>query len=100
KNVGKGKRPISLISRLPFLLPLAWLRCHQVIQLRVSRELVDKRNKRTSDLQESVPGIYVCHVRKLQIRDIQQLRKLLAICARLIQHDDKFTVRQHSTSRM
>lgn len=84
----------SLHSLLP------GLRRHQAVQLRVPRELVGKRHKGSAYLYQSIPGVNIRDVGKLQFRNIKKPGKLYPVGSCLIQHHDKFAVREHCAGRM
>ncbi len=93
----------STASRLHVILDLclfARLGGHQIIELRVMRELVGKGHERTAHPNQPVPRVHVGDVGKLEVGNVQQLGKLYPVGAGLIEHDNKLTVGQHGTRRV
>ena len=74
--------------------------CHQLIQFRIARELIDKRHKGTAYFQKSLPRTDIRDIAHLKVGDIQQLRKLDTVCGRLVEHDNKLAVGKHRPRRM
>lgn len=61
------------------LRTLARFGCHQLIQLCVLRELIRKRHKGATYLDQSVSGFHIGDIAHLQVRDVEQLGKLQAV---------------------
>ena len=57
--------------------------------------MIHKRHDGAAAFDKSTPGVHIGDVGELIIRDVQQACQFLPIRGRLIQHDEKFRVRQH-----
>ena len=91
---------LSFLRTLRELCTLSRFRCHKFVELRVHRELIGKRNKRTADLDKSVPRFNIGDIGHLQIGDIEQFCKFNSVSRSLIEHIDKLRVGKHRSCGM
>ena len=73
---------------------------HQLIQLRIAWELVDKRYKGAANFEKPLTCPHIRDITHLQIGDVKELGKLDTVCGRLIEHDDKLGVGKHCPRRV
>ena len=92
----------NLISdiKIPPILALPKFSRHQLIQFRIAWKLVDERHEGTAHFQKPLPRTNICDIAHLKVGNVKELRKLDAVCGRLVQHDDKFRVGKHRPRRM
>ena len=62
--------------------------------------MIHERHDGAAALEKSMPKIYARNIRKLVVRNIEQPRQLDPVRTRLIEHEQKFTVRQHRAGGM
>lgn len=68
--------------------------------MRLFRQIVDERHKRTADLYKPVSGFHVRDIRHLKVGDTHQFGKLFSVRCRLIQHHNQFRVGKHGSCRV
>ena len=73
--------------------------CHPPIKLGILREAVDERHKGVADLHQAVSRLSVGDVVHLLLGDIEQRGQLLPVAGRLVVHDDKLRVGEHTARR-
>ena len=88
--------PFVLLRRF---LQLTGPGCHEMVQ-RVVGEYIKERDDGTAALNQPSAEVYICNVAELVFTDREEFRQFHAVSRRLIQHDEKLTVCQHSTRRM
>ena len=92
----------NLISdiKIPPFLTLPKFGRHQLIQLRIAWELIDKRDKGAAHFQKPLTCTDIGDIAHLQVGNVKELRKLDTVCGRLIEHDNKFAVGKHRPRRV
>ena len=98
-TVSRVAKPYIRHKNPPFL-NLPELGRHQLIQLRIAGELVDKRHKGAAYFQKPLSCPYIGDIAHLQVGDVKELCKLNPIRRRLVEHDDKLAVGKHRPRRV
>ena len=80
------------MALLPFLRRVGR---HQFIELCILREGIGEWNNVARAANQPAARGDVGHIAKLVVGDVQQLRQFRAVCGALVQHYQKFRVRQH-----
>ena len=82
------------------LLTLPKFRRHQLIQLCIAWEFIDKRHEGAAHFQKPLPRTDIRDIAHLKVGNVKELRKLDSVRGRLVQHDNELAVGKHRPRRM
>ena len=85
----------NLLSGLTGKPPLAGTGGHELVELGVLGEAVDKGHQGAAVFNEAGPSFHIGDVVHLLIGDVQESAQLFPVRCRLIQHDNEFGVGKH-----